>query len=370
MLKLVYLLDPLLSQHIQAPYQVQRQLIEAFIQRRCLPIEITGVVRRKNLQSIPNAWRRKINIVCIDDLRRLKQVISAADLIHLIGLSWKVSLLSFFTNKVITTIHGDATFCLEPQYFTKKTIRQSDLVKFFDKLGLFFNLRGVSVVSRSSHDVITSNLVLNKKNPDVIYNGVANEFFVERLQKRDTTKYYKNFGAYLCIVNNKAPKKNIETALKVFDYLLNENLYDGKLLIAGMGYSSEDQEILCLNPKARERIKFLGNIGAQDLRDLYYGSDALLNPTLHETFGLPNVEAILSGAKVVTSDTYAIKEVTMGHAYYLEDPISVPKVARDLLRALSTDHHNNKGSIIDLERYNWKQVSQRYLDWYQGCLNG
>jgi glycosyltransferase involved in cell wall biosynthesis len=70
------------------------------------------------------------------------------------------------------------------------------------------------------------------------------------------------------------------------------------------------------------------------LAAFYQAAQALLMPSLFESFGLPIVEAMASGCPVVTSNCYGAKEVATDAAL-LVDPTSVAAIAEGLERVLT-----------------------------------
>lgn len=67
-------------------------------------------------------------------------------------------------------------------------------------------------------------------------------------------------------------------------------------------------------------------VAAEELAQWYRGAVAFLFPSLHETFGMPIVEAMACGCPVVTSRDTACAEVA-GEAALLVDPRSVAEIA-------------------------------------------
>ena len=82
----------------------------------------------------------------------------------------------------------------------------------------------------------------------------------------------------------------------------------------------EDYELVVAGPVSAETlrgipsVRRLGYVTDEDLERLYASCEAFLYPTLYEGFGLPILEAMASGAAVLTSDTGASPEVAGGHA--------------------------------------------------------
>jgi glycosyltransferase involved in cell wall biosynthesis len=73
-------------------------------------------------------------------------------------------------------------------------------------------------------------------------------------------------------------------------------------------------------------ITWLGHVAPHDLRALYRACTVFAYPSLYEGFGLPILEAMASGAPVVTSSVAAMPEVA-GTAAVLVDPLSVDDIA-------------------------------------------
>ena len=80
-------------------------------------------------------------------------------------------------------------------------------------------------------------------------------------------------------------------------------------------------------------VKWTGWVDARTLAAFYQMAEALLMPSLFESFGLPIVEAMASGCPVVTSNCYGAKEIG-ADAALLVDPTSVEAIADGLERAL------------------------------------
>jgi glycosyltransferase involved in cell wall biosynthesis len=81
-------------------------------------------------------------------------------------------------------------------------------------------------------------------------------------------------------------------------------------------------------------VKWAGWVDEQTLAAFYQMAEALLLPSLFESFGLPIVEAMASGCPVVTSNCYGAKEIA-ADAAVLVDPESVDSIAEGIDRVLS-----------------------------------
>jgi glycosyltransferase involved in cell wall biosynthesis len=73
-------------------------------------------------------------------------------------------------------------------------------------------------------------------------------------------------------------------------------------------------------------VKWAGWIEPNTMPAFYQMAQALLLPSLFESFGLPILEAMASGCPVVTSNCYGSKEMA-GNAAVLVDPLSVESIS-------------------------------------------
>lgn len=78
-------------------------------------------------------------------------------------------------------------------------------------------------------------------------------------------------------------------------------------------------------------VKWLGWVDPELLPTLYQMAEALLLPSLFESYGLPIAEAMASGVPVLTADRFGTKEIA-GDAALLVDPESVEAIAAGMQR--------------------------------------
>jgi glycosyltransferase involved in cell wall biosynthesis len=86
--------------------------------------------------------------------------------------------------------------------------------------------------------------------------------------------------------------------------------------------------------KLGDWVKWAGWVDPQTLPAFYQMAQALLLPSLFESFGLPILEAMASHCPVVTSNRYGAKEIAQDAAV-LVDPESVEAIAEGIERVLT-----------------------------------
>jgi glycosyltransferase involved in cell wall biosynthesis len=141
-------------------------------------------------------------------------------------------------------------------------------------------------------------------------------------------------GPYLLFVSTVQPRKNVKRLVEAFETLDEPHL---ELVIAGKpGWLSEPIEKRIQESRLARRIHRLGRVSDADLPALYSGAAAYVFPSLFEGFGMGVVEAMASGAPVVTSRVPSLTEVS-GDAAILVDPESVDSIAEGIQAALDPE---------------------------------
>jgi len=110
---------------------------------------------------------------------------------------------------------------------------------------------------------------------------------------------------YLLYVGNRRPHKNLATLIAAWSALPSERAVD--LVLSG------EPDATLQPPNAPGEIVFLGARSDAELRHWYAGAAAYVHPALREGFGLPLLEAMRNGARVVASRA-ALPRVLAAHA--------------------------------------------------------
>jgi glycosyltransferase involved in cell wall biosynthesis len=82
-------------------------------------------------------------------------------------------------------------------------------------------------------------------------------------------------------------------------------------------------------------VKFLGQVRSADLPAIYQAATALLYPSLSEGFGIPVLEAMISGIPVIAARGSSLEEVGGDAPHYIdpEDPEELAEALRDVLES-------------------------------------
>jgi glycosyltransferase involved in cell wall biosynthesis len=207
----------------------------------------------------------------------------------------------------------------------------------------------------------------------VIYNGVE-QAFREILPQDVRVGRLAELGVsepYLLFVGNPKPHKNLDRLLEAYALAQGQRPFAAPLVIVGNDPDAGVRIRLRADHLGiADQVKVLGRVDDQSLPVLYQGATLFLYPTLYEGFGLPVVEAMASGAPVVTSNSSALKEIAEGYAH-LVDPLDVEAMAEAIGYCMAEPDH--RSSLAKLgkkraEQFSWRETAVRTLEVYQRVL--
>ncbi|HXB41972.1 MAG TPA: glycosyltransferase family 4 protein [Bacteroidia bacterium] len=155
----------------------------------------------------------------------------------------------------------------------------------------------------------------------VIYNGISPLKSSRKSKKELCDELHINPAStlFLCI-SRFYKEKNIETAIRSINKV-NQKGFDSTLLIAGAGLDTKyykDIKKLIQELNLEDKIICLGF--REDIGDLLQACDALIHPSLEESFGFAVLEAMSAGKPIFASNIPAINEVATDEVACLFNP--------------------------------------------------
>jgi glycosyltransferase involved in cell wall biosynthesis len=171
---------------------------------------------------------------------------------------------------------------------------------------------------------------------------------------------------YFVFVGTISPRKNLMRIVKAFARVV-ERLDRGhrpELVIVGAdGYDAALVHQLPGALRVEQYVRFVGPQPAQEVARLYRRALALVFPSLLEGFGLPVVEAMASGAPVITSNRSSPPEVA-GDAALLVDPDDWEALAAEMTRVLNDGALRERLRLAGLSRaakFSWERAARETL---------
>lgn len=179
-------------------------------------------------------------------------------------------------------------------------------------------------------------------------------------------KYKIKKGEYYYTVSQNIPHKNFVTLVKVIAKIkeMKEEQLPDKLLVSGIsGNASEEVSQLISQLNVQDNIIQTGYISNAEKNTLIQNAKAFLFPSYFEGFGIPPVEAMMLGQRVITTTATSIPEVTLGMAEYVEDYMNPEAWIKVMNNAPSSKETHESTNTFDC--YNRKTLAGRYLDYLQ-----
>lgn len=177
---------------------------------------------------------------------------------------------------------------------------------------------------------------------------------------------------FVLFVSSLWPYKNCAGLLRAWAIVCRD-LPDHQLIIVGGG--QDKKHIAELHALAEQRgitgnTVFVGPVPLEETARFYQAADALVYPSLSETFGLPILEAMACGCPVVTSQVSAMPE-TAGGAALLCDPNDPASIATSIEEAVGPRRYwLRKQGLQRAAQFTWSATAEKTLEVYREVGEG
>jgi len=265
----------------------------------------------------------------------------------------------------VVTIH-DCIHLMFPQYLPGRTA----LAYARGSIGMAARLAArIITVSESSKRDILRFVDVPAEKIDVIYNAYDERFAVEPgeeevVRVRERFQLHDEFVLY---AGNVKPHKNLERLIQAFDLVRRRGLERLKLVVIGDEVSKYAALRRAVHKhQLHKYVRFLGYLPEETLAVMYRLAAVFVFPSLYEGFGLPPLEAMVSGTPVVTSNVSSLPEVA-GDAAMLVDPYDPHAIADGIYTVLTDERVRRELRRKGLERarqFSWESAVRRVRDIY------
>jgi glycosyltransferase involved in cell wall biosynthesis len=242
---------------------------------------------------------------------------------------------------------------------------------FFPKFA--HKAKQIVTVSNYSKNDIANTYQVNPKKIDVVYNGV-NKLY-QPLKKEEQIKVRKKYAGtnpYFLYVGALHPRKNILGLLKAFEQYKNINSNNYKLVLVGSEmFGNKEAQLFYQRMLHRDDIIFTGRVPSSELAKLLSSAQALVFVPFFEGFGIPIIEAMVSGTPVICSKTTSLPEVGGDAAFYV-DPHDTNSIAEALQQL--TDNEQLRAQMIDngfkqCQQFSWDKTAQLFWNSIQKVID-
>ena len=160
-------------------------------------------------------------------------------------------------------------------------------------------------------------------------------------------------GDYVLAVSTLEPRKNLPRLVEGYERARLNGL---PLLVAGAAGWGDV-------PVDGSGVRWLGEVGDEELARLYRGARCVAYVSLYEGFGLPVLEAMACGTPVVAARTGALEEVS-GDAAVLVDPLDPDAIAAGLNEAIERREDLRKRGLERARAFDWHDVARETVAVY------
>lgn len=259
--------------------------------------------------------------------------------------------------KSVTNIH-DIQAMHYPEYFSKF---ENMWFRFAWKRVLKIADKVIGISDFTCDDL--RNNFKHKDNIETIYIPVTIDDKIET-KFSDLSKQYnikKNNYYYTVISMHK--HKNLITLINMMEHIKRNKIkgIPNKLVVSGVGGPVKDKLLNIIKEKDLEdTVIVTGFVSNSDRNLLIKNSNCFLFPSVFEGFGMPPIEALGLGARVVTTNKASLKEVTKGKCVYVEDPYNIDEWI-DRIKYVQT----KEGKVITFKDYEPLNIARKYIKAYK-----
>jgi glycosyltransferase involved in cell wall biosynthesis len=271
-----------------------------------------------------------------------------------------------WTGGRVVTVH-DATFFSHPE-------THRPLKRWFFRMWTKRSWRVADVVitpSIATGDEVTRFIGKPKGVLEVAYLGVDLSRFhpptadeVESFRAATASLKSRRWFAFLGTIE---PRKNVLALLEGYRLLREEFAEETPDLLISGGRGWDTHAVARLNAlPSNSGVRELGYVPATSLAELLGGAVAVVYPSVGEGFGLPVLEAMASGAAVITTRRLAIPEVGGDAVLYIEPNA---EEIRDALRELLTNPDENERlralATLRASLFTWHATAKHHVTAYE-----
>lgn len=292
------------------------------------------------------------------DLPILKNI-KTVNIGRLTGTLWEQLSLPFYIikNKAICVNFCNMAPILTPHIVTIHDVSYKVNKRFFSKkFSLWYNFVFDLIIKRIKQIITVSKFSKNEicrvyhkkfQNITVTYNGWQHFKRIE-YDENALKKYGLREGKYFFAMSSMAPNKN-------FRWIAEAASHNPKDIFAVSGAVNQKVFGDIFDFKIPENLKFLGYVNDEEAKTLMKSCKAFLFPTFYEGFGIPPLEALSVGAKVIVSDASCMHEIFGDVVYYID-----PCNSNIDLDVLLKNNVSDAGKA--LKKYDWSKSARLVYD--------
>lgn len=227
--------------------------------------------------------------------------------------------------------------------------------------------RGLIAISESAKSDAVRILRLPPDRIEVIYPGVAPEFFEDNRERAKAARDKYGLSERFVLFNGTIePRKSAGTLLDAWEMLPPGMRGEWQLVLAGpRGW--ERAAVLARVNQPPPGVRYLGYVPEQDLPGLYRAASLFVYPSIYEGFGLPPAQALASGVPVIATNISSLPEV-VGQSGLLVPPRNRERLAEALTHLLGDDGARARlaaGARAQAARFGWEETARQSWRYFE-----
>lgn len=273
----------------------------------------------------------------------------------------------FSSTPFILMVRNMAVF--DDDFIKSETNYQKLRLKLLQILTLLSIKRAKKVIfiSKTAQNTVCERYNINQSKTVLIYHGKKeNHGFEFNASQINDIKNIYNLDKYILYVSNIYKYKNIYELFLAFIKIKDKINSDIQLVVAGINFDDtyyKKLEALITTHQIAHRIRLIGHVSNDHLPLLYANTQLFVYPSTIENCPNILIEAMASGAAIVSSNINPMPEICEDAALYF-DPNNPDDIADKMLKMLESDVLRNYFSKKALERatyFCWEKTAKNTL---------
>jgi glycosyltransferase involved in cell wall biosynthesis len=198
----------------------------------------------------------------------------------------------------------------------------------------------------------------------ILPNGIELEKF-QNIYSHNKNNHTKKT---IIFVGTLRPVKGVKYLIKAMR-IIHKKLPDTNLLIVGDGPDRDKLETLVQELNLQNCIHFAGKVPNEKIPEYMTQADLFVLPSLSESFGIVNIEAMASGLPIVTTNVGGLPEIVInGENGFVVEPKNPEAIAEKVILILNDENLKKKISENNQKKakdYSWDGVIKNLIAIYE-----